>query len=269
MRALAKRRLGTTVLVLATGASILAYQTLEVSLRDTSVSTGLLLLFLVTGLVVLNARKKLPFFPVLRSVVWMQVHIYAGWFAAVAYGLHAGIRLPNGGLEITLAALFWVVILSGAFGLFLVRTMPRRMRLRGEPVLFERHPLLLRQLRHRLAAQVTAAATAPSIADFHARRLVPFFAGPRDFWQHLLGTDRSRAHLLRELEAQTRYLNEEENTVRLAIARLIEAKSDLDYYHAHQSVLKYWLFVHIPVSYSLLITGALHGLVAYTWGGPG
>ena len=86
-------------------------------------------------------------------------------------------------------------------------------------------------------------------------------------WLHLVGSDRLQTALLGELEALGRYLNDEENAVRSEIADLIKAKSDLDYHYAHQATLKYWLFVHIPVSYSLLIVGILHGLVAYGWGG--
>ena len=262
-----RRRVATAAFLFVTAASAAAYSAFELSLRDTSTGTGLLLLALVVALVALNVRKKVPLFPFVTSATWLQVHIYLGLFAVVCFGMHVGFRVPNGSLEVTLAVLFWTVAASGVVGLFLIRTIPKRLRTRGEPIIFERHPIVLRRLRRELATRATATLDSPSIAEFHARRLVDFFAGPRSLWWHLVESNHPQTALLDELEALGRYLNDEENAVRLEIADLIRAKSDLDYHYAHQATLKYWLFVHIPVSYSLLIVGILHGLVAYGWGG--
>ena len=43
--------------------------------------TGWLLLALVLGLTFFNARKKLPFLPLLSASTWLQAHIYLGWLA--------------------------------------------------------------------------------------------------------------------------------------------------------------------------------------------
>jgi hypothetical protein len=74
-------------------------------------------------------------------------------------------------------------------------------------------------------------------------------------------------NLLNELEALDRYLSAEQRTVKESIGALIRTKDDLDYHHAHQAVLKYWLFIHIPLSYSLLIVAGVHGAVAYAFRG--
>ena len=270
VRALARRRrVATAAFLIATAASVVVYLMFEVSLRNTSIGTGLLLLLLVASLVALNVRKKMPLFPFFTSATWLQIHIYVGLFAVVCFGMHVGFRVPNGGLEVTLSLLFWTVALSGVVGLFLTRTIPKRLRMRGEPILFERHPIVLRRLRHGVAVRATETLDSPSIAEFYARRLVDFFAKPRSFWWHLLESNRLQVALLGELEALGRYLNDEEDAVRVEIADLIKTKSDLDYHYAHQAMLKYWLFVHIPLSYSLLIVGVLHGLVAFAWGDAG
>ena len=52
-----------------------------------------------------------------------------------------------------------------------------------------------------------------------------------------------------------------------ALRAAVEAKDDLDYHYAHQAVLKYWLFVHVPLAYSLVLVSGLHVVLAFAFGG--
>ncbi len=52
-----------------------------------------------------------------------------------------------------------------------------------------------------------------------------------------------------------------------ALKGLVEAKDDLDYQRALQGALKFWLFVHVPLTYGLLIFAAFHILVVYSFSG--
>jgi hypothetical protein len=94
---------------------------------------------------------------------------------------------------------------------------------------------------------------------------VGYFAGPRNFWWHVIESTRPRFRLLGELAALDRYLNDSERQQVRQLTDLIRAKDDLDYQYTHQTILKYWLFIHIPLTYSLLMVGLAHGLlmVAY------
>ena len=47
----------------------------------------------------------------------------------------------------------------------------------------------------------------------------------------------------------------------------IETKQNLDFQYAAQRLLKLWLFVHIPFSYSLIVLGVTHGIVAGLYAG--
>ena len=51
------------------------------------------------------------------------------------------------------------------------------------------------------------------------------------------------------------------------IARLVREKDGLDYHHAHQLLLKIWLFVHIPLTYSLLLFILVHVVVVFAFFG--
>ena len=70
----------------------------------------------------------------------MQLHIYVGWSTFVVFGFHIGWKTPNGYLEGFLALLYLVVALSGVYGLFITRLVPKRLTAIGEEVVFERIP---------------------------------------------------------------------------------------------------------------------------------
>jgi hypothetical protein len=73
--------------------------------------------------------------------------------------------------------------------------------------------------------------------------------------------------LEREIEAMDRYLNDNERDAVALILERAHLKDDLDYQWARQLVLKGWLFVHIPLTFSLLILAALHVFVVYGFRG--
>ncbi len=65
-----------------------------------------------------------------------------------------------------------------------------------------------------------------------------------------------------KIKAEDRYLNDKEREILDQITELVEAKYNLDYRYALQSVLKRWLFLHIPLTYGLLIVSVLHAILA-------
>ncbi len=55
----------------------------------------------------------------------------------------------------------------------------------------------------------------------------------------------------------------DERGILAQIVERIRAKDDLDFQQARQGVLKGWLFVHIPLTYSMLLAGMVHGILAW------
>lgn len=265
MKARTRRRLvnGGLALagVLAAGALYVAW---TLSLQEASFLTGWLLAGLLLVLTLFNVRKRLPFLPLLSASTWLQAHVYVGLGTVAVFLFHVDFRVPDGLLEVVLASLFLVVVLSGIVGLFLSRVIPGRLRSRGEVVLRQRQPRLLRRLRERLEELVDEVEST-AVSEFYVRRLLPFFEGHRNFWWHLAQSHRPRRQMLDELEGMERYLSGDEREVVEEIADLIRKKDELDYHRAHQSLLKRWLFVHVPVTYSLLVVTAVHAVVAYGW----
>jgi hypothetical protein len=73
--------------------------------------------------------------------------------------------------------------------------------------------------------------------------------------------------LLGEVTGLERYATDDEKVALNALAELVELKDELDYQYAHQGILKTWLFLHIPLTYVLLILASVHGYLAHAFAG--
>ena len=234
--------------------------------------SGWLLFLVVLILVTYNLLKRLPFPSPNRSPDWCRIHVSAGLLTIGLFILHIGLRVPNGPLEITLALLYAAGAGSGLVGLVLTRVLPRRLTTRGEHVTFEQIPGMRERLREKvegIVARTVSEQHSTILADFYDRRLASFLDGPRNYWRHLFASTGSRQALLAELGALDRSLGEKERESAEELRDLIRMKDGLDFQEALQGTLKHWLFIHIPLSYSLLILALVHAIVvsAYTTGG--
>lgn len=243
------------------GALALAAQIGRDALLPVAVHSGWLLLGLVLALTFFNARKKLPFLPLFSASTWLQFHIYIGWLACFVFLLHIGLRWPAGRLEGLLAGAFVLVAASGVFGLWLSRWLPPRLVRSGESLIYERIPVL----RHRLAEEVgevmrraEVESQSSTLPDLHLRVLHRYFRRVPPVLAPLTGDDKEFHRVRQELESTRRYLNESEEGLARTLAELIEAKRNLDAQLAGQRLLKLWLFVHVPLTYGLLVLIAAH-----------
>lgn len=269
MKTFLTRRWYLSLLTVGLGLALaLAWQLGGIALRPVAYYSGWLLLALVLGLTFFNARKKLPFLPLLSASTWMQAHIYLGWLSCFVFVLHTGFRIPDGGVEGLLAAAFGGVAVSGAFGLWLSRWLPPRLVRSGESLVYERIPVL----RHRLAEEVrdlvrraegeTQSSTLP---DLYLRVLHAYFQRVPPLLAPLTGDDREFHRVRQELESARRYLSEAEQDLARQLADRIEAKRNLDLQVAGQRLLKLWLFVHIPLTYGLLVLITAHVWLALNY----
>jgi hypothetical protein len=257
-------------LLAAAAAAVWEYSRAQLGRPHMAYLTGWLLLALVLVLTVYNARKKLAFLPLISSRAWLRAHSWLGMFAGLVFLMHLRWRLPAGGFEGVLAALFVGVTLSGIAGSWLSRVLPRRLTSAGGEVPYERIPVVLRALRERAEALVVAgipAAGTASLADFYAARLSGFFAGPANLGPHLFGSSHALNSLLADLGGVERYLNADEKKTALELADLVREKDALDLHRSMQLVLKGWLFVHIPLTYGMLVFIAVHVVLVYSFSG--
>ncbi len=245
----------------AAGGLVWAWILGRMALRPVALYSGWLLLVVLLALTFFNARKKLPFFPLISASAWLQVHIYLGWLACFVFVLHTGIRWPDGAIEVPLAFTFGFVALSGLLGLWLSRWLPPRLTRSGESLINERIPML----RHRLVTEtkeIVRAAEAETqsttLGDFYVQVLAGYFAHVPAWLAPLAGGDAEHHRVKLELEALRHFLSVREIAIADQLAELIEAKRNLDNQFAGQRLLKLWLFVHIPLTFVLLVFIAGH-----------
>ncbi len=240
------------------------------ALRDASFLSGWLLIVGMGLLAIFNARKKLPFLPLINASVWLQVHIYTGWLVIALFLLHTSFAWPNGSLEIALWLLFVMVAGSGVLGLALSRIIPHRLGRDGERIIFERIPVfrgaLAREVEE-LAMRSVTGTKSNTIAQYYVTHLQSYFHGPRNFIGHVTGSSGALPRMCREIKSLERYLNKEGREILDEIEGRVIAKDNLDHQYALQRLLKGWLFVHIPLTYSLLLVAVAHAVLVYAFGG--
>ena len=257
----------TAVIAVVGSAVVVSY---SLSLRDAALGSGWVLLAVMLFLASYNLRKKLTYPPLLSSATWLQLHVYVGLLSVVLFLSHLGWRMPNGLFEGALAVVYVCVAASGLVGLALSRLIPGRLTVRGEDVLFERIALYRRQLRERAEVVIVESASesgTTTLSEFYARRLADFFHGPRHAWRHVVQSTRPMTELKNELRSLERYLSDRERETLRELTELVEAKDSLDYHRTMQGMLKGWLFVHIPLTYMLLVLTAAHVVIIHAFVG--
>jgi uncharacterized membrane protein len=270
MNAFARQRwVGITALLVLSVAALWAHLHWRESIRAWAFITGWALFGVMVFLTVYNARKKVPFLPlVFSSEAWLQLHIYLGFFTVALFLMHLDFRWPTGWFEVVLALLYALVTGSGVVGLFITRDFPRRLTTRGGEVIYERIPVIRRRLRQEaesLAFAAAAEANSVTLPDFFARRLLDYFSAPRNFLGHLFDSRRPLGLVLGELDDLRRYLNDKERAALAKLADLVRQKDGLDYHYSLQTALKLWLFVHIPLTYSLMVFAVAHIVIVFAF----
>ncbi len=268
-----RRRIRSSAIALAVMAALVAWHRwIDASLGRTAFQTGYVMLATVLFLAAYNLRKKLPGLPLGNSCSWLQLHLYVGLSSLVLFGLHVSWRWPNGYFESVLAVTYLLTFGSGVWGLYLTRTIPRQLARASEQIIFERIPRLRHEVLERSRAAVLAGVDASggtTLADFYADRVDNYLAAPRGVGYFLRPSSGVRRRVMAELTDLRRFLTEAEEAASEKLFALIRKKDDLDFHHARQGLLKAWLFVHIALSYALVLLGTLHGVLALAMrGGP-
>jgi len=226
--------------------------------------SGWLLLAGMAVLALYAVRKRLPALPLGRAATWKHLHVNLGLFLLVVFAMHTRVRLPDGALDLSLGAAFLIVSLSGILGTILGHIVPPRLASVGEEVVYEQIPELRRRLSEAVEKLVLGAVretTHATLADFYLQHLSEYFERPMFFWHHVAQYGRPWRNLIQALDAQERFLSDAERQKAQQLRRLIQAKADLDYHYALQTMLKAWPFVHVPITAALLILAAAHAAV--------
>jgi len=265
-----KRSIKLLVLVCVILLMFFANQYYAYSLNEPAFFTGWFMFSLMLFLLLLNSRKKLSFLPLGSAYAWTQLHIYVGFFLAAIFFIHIKFNMPDGGMEIMLSTLFLLVSVSGVFGLWVSRLLPPRLSHHSEYVIYERIPGIRDLIREEVQTridQVLQQCQSRALSDLYAQHLFHYLSKSEDFFGHLFYSSAVYDQWEKRFAAVRVYLSDDELLICDEVQQLTKQKTDLDNQFAARAILKYWLFVHIPLSYILLVFVLLHILLTYgfTW----
>jgi hypothetical protein len=264
-----RRKIAFTLLAVAVGLLIHAVTLIDIALLNRALYTGVLLYAVMLFLACFNSRKKLSFIPLMKASTWLQIHIYVGFFSLVLFWLHISGTKPQGALEIILAAIFLIVCASGVFGLIISRTLPAQMNNSGEPITWEKIPTLRRHVVDEVQECVLDAerkSGSSTLSDYYLNKLRAYF-DYRPGCFHVFCPNSKYRVLRVKFDEQKRYLNDSELEYHNQILDCMERKRHLDFMQSANGLLRTWLFIHIPFTFSLLIIGLIHGIIALMYGG--
>lgn len=230
--------------------------------------SGWVLFALMLILTFFNLRKKVPFLRMGKASFWLRLHIGLGIFSGVLFFVHMGWSWPPGIFGQIFAGCFLIVFLSGLVGWWMSRSFPRRLTIAGYETPFERIPDARNNLRKRAEALVLASGegASPSLAALrYADQFGMFFTKPANFWAHLLESRSAQAAHTSQFDEMERYVEKGELKMFAELRDLVAQKHLLDYQYSLQLALRLWLFVHIPLSYSLLIFSVFHLVLVHSF----
>ncbi len=244
----------------------------------------------------LGARKKVPIWRVGRAQAWMRGHLWLGFLSFPLILFHSGFSFGVG-LTKALMWLFAVVFVSGIVGAVLQHFMPRltTQRIPLETIyeqigrvrsqLVEEAQNLVAEVSSALAGSVSHATEQQRAASASAgtmggltvasglqmdegasvelqklfrREMQPYIEQGGSRGMTLADRHRSQAMFqrLRLLLPPNLHPSVDD------LENICEEKRELDQQTQYHRILYAWLFVHIPLSYALLLLGAVHAVMA-------
>ena len=208
---------------------------------------------------------------------WRKIHIFAGYLLIAAFISHSDFSLPDTGFEWALWASFVLVALSGIFGTYLdLVTGTPSTGLTNASLMIVFQPAAPNSRRMSMRSSPTST-WVPVISPSRCRpmmpgswiststRLRPFLQGQRNSTAHLLGSQRPLRRLTDEIDNLSRYVDQRCKEKLTTIKGLVVEKDRLDFARIYLGLANGWLFVHVPVTYSLIVLTVLHVVVVYAF----
>lgn len=187
---------------------------------------------------------------------YLELHIWGGIAFFALFLLHAGISPPDGALALLLWTFSMWVVITGAIGVALQRSVPKLL----EPtstfeVQLQRIPEFAGQLKER--AEAAAATADPRVKSYYEQQLAADMAQPR-MVAALLRNPRQVRRGAGDIDILRRTLAPEGLKSLDDLRELHATKHELDVHYTLQRILRGWLYLHLPVAITLLGLVVLH-----------
>lgn len=207
---------------------------------------------------------------------WRAIHVFVGYVLIAVFISHCDFSLPDTALEWALWTGFVLVTLTGLLGTYLAWSLRARHGI-DEHLNFDRIPMRRAELAQEVHDIVVESDPPPTllplpapphdawVMDLYAAHLQRFLEAQRHVGAHLIGSGRPLKRILNEIDSLTRYVDQPGRDKLAAIRERVIEKDRLDLARVQLGLARGWLFVHVPVTYALIVLTVLHVLVVYAF----
>jgi hypothetical protein len=261
-----RRRIAITLTILALLAMLGTVWIQTGQLVGASLLTGGTLLSCILLLALFGMRRRITILPLGSVSTWTQIHIYMGIFTAVVYWMHVPNLIGNGIFEGGLSLVFLLVTISGFYGLYASRTLPKRLTtVEGQHRIdqIEFHRMQIADHARKQIEEFSIHAGIPSLSNFYTQHLSPFFNSRPTLTYVLAPTSGRRRRLLNNLNNLECELESEGLNTAERFAALVRRRDDLDYQFALQLRLRLWVAFHSILTLVLVSGGVAHSFMAF------
>lgn len=240
----------------------------QLDIGDPSIVSGYVALATMVLLIIFNTRKKLSMVPLIKARTWLVLHVVFGFALVIIFWMHTGTVWPHGLYEQIMTGLFYIVSISGLIGYMLSRAIPERLRQIGSEIIYERIPQEVYDIREAVKALVLQSielSGEETLKREYEESLNWFLARPRFFFKHVAGSRYPSTWVVQKAQSLKPFLNDDEAAKFREINELLHYKNRIDAHYAMQSVLKYWLYFHLPVAVGLFVFVLWHVLLVHLY----
>ncbi len=221
------------------------------------IAYGIMATVLFVAVFAFALRRRLMKFRPGRTWYYLQVHVYGGALFMLLVFMHTGFKMPQGILTWWLWMLSIWVVGSGLLGVVLQKWIPMLLNSGlSIEVHYDRIPELIADIRHRAESLATTCDYATR--EFYRKTLAPILATPKTrliYYLDITGGIQARTEQFDYLRA---LLPEDEQEKLDDLQAMYKTKLEIDAHYTLQKALRWWLYLHVPVSLVLIVLLALH-----------
>jgi hypothetical protein len=199
---------------------------------------------------------------------WLQSHIYLGILVLVLLVLHTGGRFHDT-VAVTTLVLCAVVVLSGIAGAIFFVTVPRVLTEVESNLTVDEISQQLNQLAKQMARLATGRSDA--FVRIHDGLIAESMPGWLAGWRLLFARLRRRSNQTPADWSKLLALvgRDEQEALRQLLVVSRQRKElliRLMYQQRYKNILEFWLYIHVPVTFALIVFGTMHVIAVFYYG---
>jgi len=192
-----------------------------------------------------------------RTWYYLQFHVYGGTLFMLLVFMHVGFGVPHGVHTWWLWVLSMWVVASGLLGVVLQKWIPTLLNSGlSVEVHYDRIPELIERIKQR-AETLVDSCDAP-VRAFYRKNVAAALVTPETrliYYLDITGGLRARTKQFDHLHA---LLPAEEQQKLDALQAIYRTKLEIDAHYTLQKALRWWLYLHVPVSILLIALLIVH-----------